>query len=550
MACSIESFPKNITITVPSSDLKDLFVQDFDLRNSNYDKVYIAPKSGYFENPTTNAIAHISDAFNQAKGMWKAACPCLGNLIDTLPLVVDNQYPEDGHHGRPFAFVNSDHPMVVNIEAHWIPKVRDNNLWPGVFFHEMSHVLEFCTSCFGDINKKIQQEKKDIHKIVQTSLNTIAKQCAADTKAKLIEMLDNYLLADPDFTDMSLKEQTRIRSNYAKIILQTFILDRLTDIISSPFAQDVEETRTYIRHFFCSSSSNLFAANYFLEGFRVGKARFFEKKNNLDEAKRKLFFENMDYGLELNAQGGYEKVSSFIDHFISTQSIIDELIIPMKKAFEDTLKGTIAEPSKVCDIGQYYDCPQGGDGGVGAISDVTISIDISYKATKQCDFGSGPVDCSWDITAAVDVLGGKDSSADGGCCKPEKPLPPVQNIWESPMLQKMFIGKIDLCLGCKEYCVYNFTYSDLVRDPKTGKVDPTGSFDQLISDTNVTTMLFGCPSGSHKKDTTRRFKLSDQIKTSIMLKLSSVLRGSGLGDFTTYLPDCKDAIKVYYSIVQ
>ena len=538
MNCSIDNFPKNISITISKSDIKDLFVQDHDLRASQYDNVYVAPKSGYFENPRTNEISHISDAFNQAKQMWKNQCPCLSNTIDTLPLVIDNQYPEDAQNGRPFAFINSGHPMVLNVEAHWIPKVTENSLWPGVLFHEISHVLEHCTGCFGDINKKIKEDMKSIHKIVQSALRPIAQQATRSVKKQLTNMLDNYFKADPDFAAMSSGEQRRISIDYNYNVLWPLMTNNLDNIIGIPFRQSYAETRTYIRHFFCPTSSDIFAANYFQEMYKIGIERWLAQKNALDPEKRKEFFESMDYGENPNAQGGIEKVEKFLDHFISSNSLSNALVIPVKNAMNDILKGTIAEPSKVCDLTQYYNCPDGDSSG----SDLKITLDLKYVPQKDRDFGDGkPVPCLWQVGCEVNPEVGDGDSSSGGCCKQEKS---ADNSGVAHR-QTMILGYLELCLACEGNCIYNFEYSDIVTFPHTGKMDFPKSFDSLLSDTNITTMLFGCPSGAHHKDADRRFQISDELKTRIMRELSSYLRSSALGGFTAYLKGCEEAVKAY-----
>ena len=262
MACSIDNFTKNITITIPTSDLKDLMVQDTLLRKSNYDQVYVAPNSGYFENPLTDDIGHIAGAFNQAKSMWKNACPCLSNLIDAIPLLLDNHDYYTGT--KPLAFVDMDHPMVVNVEADWIPKVSNNNLWPSVLFHEMSHVLELCTSCFGDMNKKIDQEQIDIHKRVASAIKSIVRQCAAESRAALLTRATNYLLSDPDFTSMPVDQQNSILKNYLNVILLPMFLSSLPKLIGDTFISGGhKETRTYIRQFFLRFIINRFCCRLF-----------------------------------------------------------------------------------------------------------------------------------------------------------------------------------------------------------------------------------------------------------------------------------------------
>lgn len=167
------SFPKKIDIRMPPEDLAQLRSPptntDHAYRRAGDGSgaVFVDDRSSFFNNPSSPEMQIMVEAWDLAKQQWKQECPCISQMIDTIPMTISRHNAPGTEEPRKgvVAFVAPYQPLEVNTCEGVIQEFLDvginNNVlreyYHSVFYHEIAHIFGICIPCWDA--SKIERHK-------------------------------------------------------------------------------------------------------------------------------------------------------------------------------------------------------------------------------------------------------------------------------------------------------------------------------------------------------------------------------------------------------
>lgn len=157
------SFPKKIDISMPPEDLAQLRSPPANSKHAyrragdGSGAVFVDDRSSFFNSSTGPVMQVMVEAYASAKQQWKQECPCISQMIDTIPMTISKHLQPNGNAREGVvAFVAPWKPLEISTLDKVLQDFVDvgltndflRNHYHSTFYHELAHIFGSCIPCW------------------------------------------------------------------------------------------------------------------------------------------------------------------------------------------------------------------------------------------------------------------------------------------------------------------------------------------------------------------------------------------------------------------
>lgn len=157
------SFPKKIDISMPPEDLAELRSPPANSKHAyrragdGSGAVFVDDRSSFFNSSTGPVMQVMVEAYELAKQQWKQECPCISQMIDTIPMTISKHlHPNGNRREGVVAFVAPWIPLEISTLDKTLQDFVDVGLpndflrqyYHSTFYHELAHIFGTCIPCW------------------------------------------------------------------------------------------------------------------------------------------------------------------------------------------------------------------------------------------------------------------------------------------------------------------------------------------------------------------------------------------------------------------